>query len=53
MVARNLVVAGVLLTVLVARDLVAALPPLLRFAGHESSAVIVGLDALRFAGDLP
>jgi cation transport ATPase len=47
LVAQNLVIAGVFITVLVAWDLIATLPLPLGVAGHEGSTVIVGLNGLR------
>ncbi|MGW1439886.1 heavy metal translocating P-type ATPase [Streptomyces griseus] len=47
LVIQNLAVAGTFITVLVAWDLVGALPLPLGVAGHEGSTVIVGLNGLR------
>jgi cation-transporting P-type ATPase J len=46
-VKQNLVVAGVVITGLVAIDLIGHLPLPLGVAGHEGSTVIVGLNGLR------
>ncbi|MCK8675896.1 heavy metal translocating P-type ATPase [Streptomyces lichenis] len=46
-VIRNLALAGAFIAVLVAWDLIGALPLPLGVAGHEGSTVIVGLNGLR------
>jgi heavy metal translocating P-type ATPase len=46
-VKQNLVIAGVVITGLVAIDLIGHLPLPLGVAGHEGSTVIVGLNGLR------
>ncbi|MYT73598.1 MULTISPECIES: heavy metal translocating P-type ATPase [unclassified Streptomyces] len=51
LVVQNLVVAGVFITVLVAWDLIDALPLPLGVAGHEGSTVVVGLNGLRLLRD--
>ncbi|WP_433619148.1 heavy metal translocating P-type ATPase [Dactylosporangium sp. CA-139114] len=50
-VATNLVIAAVFITVLVAWDLLGHLPLPLGVAGHEGSTVIVGLNGLRLLTD--
>ncbi|MHC3450646.1 heavy metal translocating P-type ATPase [Streptomyces prasinus] len=47
LVIQNLVVAGTFIALLVAWDLIGALPLPLGVAGHEGSTVIVGLNGLR------
>ncbi|MEU3001326.1 heavy metal translocating P-type ATPase [Streptomyces sp. NPDC006995] len=47
LVIQNLAIAGTFITVLVAWDLIGALPLPLGVAGHEGSTVIVGLNGLR------
>ncbi|GAA1709286.1 hypothetical protein GCM10009680_57820 [Streptomyces yatensis] len=47
LVAQNLVIAGIFITLLVAWDLIATLRLPLGVAGHEGSTVIVGLNGLR------
>ncbi|MDH6708208.1 heavy metal translocating P-type ATPase [Kitasatospora sp. MAA19] len=47
LVAQNLVLAGVFISVLVLWDLVATLPLPLGVLGHEGSTVLVGLNGLR------
>jgi cation-transporting P-type ATPase J len=51
LVVQNLVIAGTIITVLVAWDLIATLPLPLGVAGHEGSTVIVGLNGLRLLRD--
>ncbi|MEU9254996.1 heavy metal translocating P-type ATPase [Streptomyces sp. NPDC048270] len=51
LVAQNLVVAGVFISVLVVWDLVGHLPLPLGVLGHEGSTVIVGLNGLRLLRD--
>ncbi|MEU9234391.1 heavy metal translocating P-type ATPase [Streptomyces subrutilus] len=51
LVAQNLVVAGVFISVLVVWDLAGHLPLPLGVLGHEGSTVIVGLNGLRLLRD--
>ncbi|RPK92420.1 putative cation-transporting P-type ATPase J [Streptomyces sp. ADI98-10] len=47
LVIQNLAIAGTVIAVLVAWDLIGTLPLPLGVAGHEGSTVIVGLNGLR------